>query len=284
METLHHRELPLVQGPVYAAEWRRSDPFPAHSHDFHEVVLITGGHGRQLRQGGEDALEPGSLLVLAPGDWHAYRHVGELAGFDCAFDPRLVQRELAWTANDPRLGRLLWRHRREQSALRLRLGAAEAEEAVGHLGALAVLTRSPGDTHASQVGRLLCLLGLVARQVEIPESAPEIHPLAASAAQLMEQDPGRPWTLAGLALRVGATRVRLCRIFARDFGAPPLVWLNRRRVRAAQALLMRTDLPIAEIANRVGWADANLFARRFRAETGLSATAWRRRYAPATAC
>lgn len=284
METLRHRELPLVQGPIYAAEWRRREAFPAHSHDFHEIALITGGRGRQVRQGGDDGLAPGSLLVLAPGDWHAYRHTGEMAGIDCAFAPGLIHRELAWTANDPRLGWLLWRHHASPAALHLHLDPSEAAEAAGHMQALAALTRSTGDSHSAQVGRLLCLLGLVARRLDVPASTLCIHPVAAAAAQLMEQDPSRPWTLAGLALRVGSTRAYLCRVFARDFGAPPLMWLNRRRIRAAQALLMRTTLPIADIGNQVGWSDANLFARRFRAETGLSASVWRQRYAATTAC
>lgn len=282
METLRHRELPLVQGPVYAAEWRRREAFPAHSHDFHEIALITAGRGRQLRQGGEDELAPGSLVVLAPGDWHAYRHAGEMAGLDCAYDPALVHRELAWTAGDPRLGWLLWRHRSRPAAMHLRLAAAAAREAREHLQALSDLTHRDGDTHAAQVGRLLCLLGLVAQHLDVPAEAPQIHPIAAAAARLMEQDPAQPWTLAGLALRTGAARGYLCRVFARDLGAPPLVWLIRRRIRAAQALLMRSDLPVADIAAKVGWSDANLFARRFRAETGLSATAWRRRYAAAS--
>jgi AraC family L-rhamnose operon transcriptional activator RhaR len=43
-------------------------------------------------------------------------------------------------------------------------------------------------------------------------------------------------------------------------------------------MLLHTDDPVTHIAHSVGWADQNLFARRFRAHYGMSATTYRERF------
>lgn len=277
MEVLRHRRVFATARPLYARDWQRSGGFPAHGHDFHEIVLITRGTGAHIRRGGEDDLRPGDLLTLRPGDWHAYRHAGELAGIDCAFDPLLLQRELAWTADDARLARLLWHQTGGEGARRLR--PASDTGALQHFRALVGLEGGGPDARGEQIGRLLCLLSLAARLEPAEDAAARIHPAAAEAARLMDEAPALPWTVAGLARRLGCRPDHLSRVFARDLGAPPQRWLLRRRVRTAQGLLLRSELPVAEIAAQVGWDDANLFARRFRAETGMSASDWRKRFA-----
>jgi AraC-like DNA-binding protein len=44
-----------------------------------------------------------------------------------------------------------------------------------------------------------------------------------------------------------------------------------------------TDEPVTGIGRAVGWPDQNYFARRFKAHYGLSATTYRKRFAPKAA-
>lgn len=56
-------------------------------------------------------------------------------------------------------------------------------------------------------------------------------------------------------------------------------WIIERRMSEARVLLGGTDLPISEIARRVGVADAGYFARLFRTIHGVSPRRWRPRRA-----
>ncbi len=70
----------------------------------------------------------------------------------------------------------------------------------------------------------------------------------------------------------------LVRLFTRTVGLPPMAYLRRRRLELATRLLIHSDLLVGEVGNSVGWADANYFTRRFRAEFGVTPTAYRERH------
>ena len=62
-----------------------------------------------------------------------------------------------------------------------------------------------------------------------------------------------------------------------------MAYLARVRVEHAAVLLLHSDEPITWIGQAVGWPDQNYFARRFKAHYGLSATAYRQRFATGAA-
>ncbi|MBX9814860.1 MAG: AraC family transcriptional regulator [Sphingomonas sp.] len=78
-----------------------------------------------------------------------------------------------------------------------------------------------------------------------------------------------------------ATEARLspfhfARMFKVSTGLPPAAYQRRLRLEEAQRLLLETDLPITEIALRIGYETPQAFARMFRAATGASPSDWRR--------
>ena len=96
--------------------------------------------------------------------------------------------------------------------------------------------------------------------------------------RLLDAAPERQWTLADLAGELHLARGYLVRLFKSATGLPPMAYLARHRVELAATLLLHSDQSITQIGEAVGWADASLFARRFKAHFGLSATTYRERF------
>ncbi|TGP21696.1 MULTISPECIES: AraC family transcriptional regulator [unclassified Mesorhizobium] len=92
--------------------------------------------------------------------------------------------------------------------------------------------------------------------------------------ELMAADLAAGFDLAHLAAAAGVTRFRVIRDFHRAAGMTPGQYLRDRRIRAASALI-KTDMPLAEIAAATGFADQSHLTRVFKTIKGLSPGAWR---------
>ncbi len=83
-------------------------------------------------------------------------------------------------------------------------------------------------------------------------------------------------SLRDVASAIGMTPGHLTTLVRRRTGRTVVDWITERRMTQARQLLAHTDLPISEIARRVGIPDAGYFARQFRHGNGMTARAWRR--------
>ncbi|WP_309118868.1 AraC family transcriptional regulator [Paenibacillus sp.] len=70
----------------------------------------------------------------------------------------------------------------------------------------------------------------------------------------------------------------LLRCMKETFGCTPLAYLQRYRIEQAKLLLATTDLRIAEVAERVGYAYAPYFTNNFKRETGETPIRFRSRF------
>ena len=70
--------------------------------------------------------------------------------------------------------------------------------------------------------------------------------------------------------KLGYSYAHLCRLFRARYGIPPLKYLNAICVSRARLLLRDTDIPVAAIAQRLGFRDPLYFSQLFRRITGQS--------------
>ncbi|HEY9653211.1 MAG TPA: AraC family transcriptional regulator [Coleofasciculaceae cyanobacterium] len=82
-------------------------------------------------------------------------------------------------------------------------------------------------------------------------------------------------TLAEIATSVGMSPYHFARAFKQAVGLPPHQYLIKRRIEKAKTLLTQTDLAIAEIAYRVGFASQSHFTTLFRKHTTTTPKAYR---------
>jgi len=84
--------------------------------------------------------------------------------------------------------------------------------------------------------------------------------------------------LADVAAACGLSRDYFIRAFRRATGLTPHRWLMRFRVTQAKETLRSSNLSLAEIALRCGFADQSHFTRVFSSSEGISPAAWRKRH------
>ncbi|OIJ69558.1 GlxA family transcriptional regulator [Streptomyces mangrovisoli] len=106
----------------------------------------------------------------------------------------------------------------------------------------------------------------------------------ASLGPLLEWALGRldePLTVSGLATRACVSPATLHRRFRAQLGTTPLAWLTGERVALACRLIERGEERLDVVAARSGLGSAANLRARLRRETGLSPSAYRRRFGAA---
>src|SRR5262249_61083893 len=101
-----------------------------------EVFVGLGGTGLHETVFGCRRLERGTAAVLRPGAWHSMRECRDLTLIACCFRARLLERELLWLAEEPRLRFMLWQSTGD-GFIFLRLPPAGLMAALGTLDRLA---------------------------------------------------------------------------------------------------------------------------------------------------
>jgi AraC-like DNA-binding protein len=86
-----------------------------------------------------------------------------------------------------------------------------------------------------------------------------------------------------MAAAAGLSRAHFSREFRRAFGVSPHEYLLTRRLERAAALLRNTDRSVADICFSVGLQSLGSFTSSFTRTYGISPTAYRATFPPATA-
>ena len=258
-------------------------PIPAHDHEFTEIVVVLRGSCRHYHAKGEQLIGKGDAFLMRPGAWHAYRQCRNLTLYNCCFDPGILGRELGWMIDEPLLGRLLWSiplSPAQHGTVLLRLPESALRKCRKTLDELVGLSTPDKVNHPVRLGLLIQLLATVAQHlpVESKREPPKPNPSVIAALKLIDDHPEDAWSLESLAARVHVLPDYLTRSFNKVAALPPMAYLRRRRLEMATSLLTRSEYSMSEVGSLVGWPDANYFTRRFRAEFGLTPTAYRKRF------
>jgi AraC-like DNA-binding protein len=83
------------------------------------------------------------------------------------------------------------------------------------------------------------------------------------ALRLLHADMPRRWTVAGLARAAGMSRAAFAARFSRTLGLPPMDYLLRWRMAQAKDLLRNGGVPLADVAEAIGYQSASAFSTAF---------------------
>ena len=91
-----------------------------------------------------------------------------------------------------------------------------------------------------------------------------------------------PLTVEDMARAAGLSRAHFSREFRRAFGESPHAYLLTRRLERAAALLRTTDRSVAEVCLAVGLQGIGSFTTSFKRAYGMTPTAYRASFPPAS--
>ena len=235
----------------------------AHDHDFMELAVILGGEAIHGSSQGATPISKGTAVLLRPGTWHAYLQCRNLDVVNFCFPTSLASTE--------------WRHLlddRVRSVLRSGNGLQLTKFTDFATESLEQLERVQRHSTGA-IGLIIWALDQFAGSLPVQGQAP--HPAVEKAVSELESRPNLQWTAQQLAQVVGLDKAYLSRLFAAHVGVGPMAYLAMLRLERAASLLRNSNMNCGEIGFAVGYSDANLFTRRFRARFGLSPTGYRTR-------
>ncbi|AHF90677.1 AraC family transcriptional regulator [Opitutaceae bacterium TAV5] len=269
---------------------------PRHDHDYIEIQLCAGGTGWQESALGDRPFREGDAFVLHPGAWHRHHDNDDVDSYVCGFLEDLLHHELLWTLDNPRLNRLLWRASTQDhnGIVAIHLDPPALARCVAHFEALVAIGESEDpETNPDRLGHLILILSCLAQGMEplrdedrngsgrgadVSAASGVVHVAVKRSVALVNENLAEPWTASELARRLNIDLSYLGRLFQAALGVSPMQYIAQARAKRAAHLLLRTPMPIADIAEDVGWPDPNYFARRFRAHFGITASEYRTRH------
>jgi AraC family transcriptional regulator len=77
-------------------------------------------------------------------------------------------------------------------------------------------------------------------------------------------------SVAGVAKELNLSRSQCSKLFSKVYGLSPRQYVSRQKLNLAKELLVTTNLPMTDIAEKLGFHSASHFSRQFRRWTGQS--------------
>lgn len=96
------------------------------------------------------------------------------------------------------------------------------------------------------------------------------------ALQQLHDKPHMAWTLEKMAKKVGMSRAAFAKRFKVLVGEPMFEYLTMLRVQRAKEILGESNLPLYEVASRVGYGSDLAFTKTFKKHTGTTPTRYRK--------
>lgn len=229
-----------------------------------DLWILTEGHGTLEAAGISYPLEPGSCAFLRGGESyrfeqdanHRFRHYWVHFDFVAADGTPIPHRELDLPPLLRRLRDLAFVEGLMQRLLR-----------AYHSGA-------PRQRVWSWLRAVLAEVAAEDAQAESRERSPHAEAIDAICARIRAH-PEQGHRVDDLARGLGLDPSYFSRLFRAQVGQSPRRFLTNARLQLARFLLRDSQLSVARIAERTGYADVHFFARHFRAEHGLTPSAYR---------
>ncbi len=252
--------------------------------DFHCLIYLTAGRYAHVVDFESEAMTPGSLLFLQPGQVHRFGDLSGCDGWLLVFKAELLPTRAdvpTHAGADKAVDELGLGRLDDLQRSHLRLSAATRGAVTETLERMADDARRPasralGLLLRSQVQSLLMRLWLDAAASEADDRiVPVVLRRYRRFRAAVERNFMRWHGVATYAARLGCSEKSLTRAALEVTDRTAKAVITDRLVLEAKRLLAHTLLPVALIGDQLGFAEATHFVKFFRRETGLTPGAFR---------
>lgn len=256
-----------------------------HYHDYYQITYVT--HGMLEHWQGTDTakLHPGDVFIVPPGFVHRIHFTEpDSAILTLAFQDSLLLQEFPHSGASRFLKELQHNHDTGNISLSLTPDSPQQRTILSLLHCLLQEQNSHCPPELSAIPSLICSVVYLLAQCYYCNTAPSRHPWSEhDREQLLRRcvvylDTHFTETLSTdeIAKQFGLSRSTLSSAFQQHTGLPLHKYIAQKRIQKAQTLIrIRSDLPLSEIAAKVGYEDSSTFYRNFQRITGMSPTKYR---------
>ncbi|MFF4222486.1 helix-turn-helix domain-containing protein [Streptomyces abikoensis] len=241
--------------------------------DFHVLALVTSGAGRHTADFVDHPLRERTVVWIRPGVVHRWTDVEEVQGPLVLFEPGFLP--VSGPAGQAAADVFAPTSRRLEDDLGWRLSVRAADH-LSHEHATAV-----AHPELASPPVLVHLLSALVLRVRPPASAP---PPAADAGNhtvfrryraAVEERFAHQHHVTDYARQLGYDPRTLTRAVRAATGLGAKHFLDQRILLEAKRLLAHTDLPVARVAEHLGFGDSANFTTFFQRQTALPPSRWR---------
>lgn len=228
--------------------------------EYHTLVFTLSGKGKLSTEAGVQDILADTLALLPAKQPHL---------FELSDEPNW---KTCWVllANTPR-----WKFLLEQPAQLVPLST----DAVTMDLTLSLLTTEMEHDKPSQVMSELVgqtLLAYLDKVLDREPRLPRQHLRLKRLFDEVNRQLHMQWSVAELAGRMFISAPQFYRLCKQYYEMSPMQYVTKLRIQRAQDLLLHSNLSIRQVAMSVGYEDGLSFSHRFRKDTGVSPTEWRR--------
>ena len=253
--------------------------FPAHTHDFSELVIILEGTGIHTVNGKKYNLSVGDVFVLKDDDLHSFEEtknlkicniiyhekimiypkddLNNLPGFLLLFQFNKNQKDYNSTIhlNSEQLLEIEW--------ILYKLHQDYTKKNIGHISSLKTYFKL-----------LIILISSFYNNNKKDKNV--VHFKLAKVISFIEENYTRPLTLKELSLKANMSSSNFSKVFKEKMLCSPLNYVISCRLKKSCDLLSKTDFSVMEISNFVGFEDSNYYSRQFKKHFGISPLQFKR--------
>jgi AraC-like DNA-binding protein len=252
---------------------------PEHSHEYYELYISLGGKAVNIINGTESIAFPGDIYVLTADTIHEQREISNYEYCIFKYDHKALLAEARLFINRSGFQQLFVLDPKFRSE-----GISESNlfvdrDTLEYAKQVAKILQNETDNtlKSTMFLSLASLLCIRCARREISNRWKGYNNITDSVS-FMENHYSDRLNLDILAEKSHYSSRHFTRLFRECYNMSPMDYLNKIRLRHASEMLVTTSFSVTQIAQMCGFADNNLFSRRFKQYYSIAPLKFRTKY------